>query len=150
MLLPVTFGVGEIFVTVLIQATTVVIILRRLTNFQRSASAPDTFFGHTFLLAGIMVILFLGHLLQILAWALPFRLFGQFDDLTTAFYHSTVNYTSLGYGDIVMDESWRLLGALEAANGILMFGVSTATFFTIMLDHLRQHANFISQYGNDG
>ena len=44
-----------------------------------------------------------------------------------------LNYTSLGYGDLVMSPSWRLLGPLETANGMLLFGVSTAMIFAVML-----------------
>jgi hypothetical protein len=58
---------------------------------------------------------------------------GEFADFGTAYYHSAVNYTTLGYGDMVMSASWRLLGPLEAANGMLLFGVTTAMIFTIML-----------------
>jgi hypothetical protein len=43
-----------------------------------------------------------------------------------------VNFTSLGYGDLVMSEDWRLLGAMEAAGGILMFGVSTGVGLAIV------------------
>ncbi len=150
MMLPITFGVAEVFVTVIIQAFAVVVIMRRLAMNRRNVRPPsDTFLAHTSILAGIMIILFLGHMLQIFAWALPFWLFGQFADLTTAFYHSAVNYTSLGYGDIVMDDNWRLLGALEAANGILMFGVSTAAFFAIMSAQLRQHSKFLRKHGDN-
>jgi hypothetical protein len=58
---------------------------------------------------------------------------GQFEDLATAYYHSIVNFATLGYGDIVMSERWRLLGALQAASGVLMFGLSTSTLFAVML-----------------
>jgi len=57
---------------------------------------------------------------------------GEFSAFGTAFYHSAVNYTTLGYGDIVMSPSWRLLGPLEGANGMLMFGVTTAIIFAII------------------
>jgi hypothetical protein len=40
---------------------------------------------------------------------------------------------TLGYGDLIMSPKWKLLGPLEAANGILMFGVSTAMIFTLIL-----------------
>ena len=92
-------------------------------------------------------MLFLGHLVQIGMWAIPFHLFGEFTDFQTAFYHSAVNYTSLGYGDIVMSKEWRILGALEAASGVLMFGVSTATFFAIMrhVFSLRQQGAAVDQ-----
>src|SRR6266404_4016583 len=47
-------------------------------------------------------------------------------------YHSMVNYTSLGYGDVIMSPSWKLLGPLETANGMLLFGVSTAMIFAVI------------------
>jgi hypothetical protein len=56
---------------------------------------------------------------------------GEFHDFSTAYYHSAVNYTTLGYDDLILSPKWRLLGPLEAANGILMFGVSTAMIFTL-------------------
>jgi hypothetical protein len=50
----------------------------------------------------------------------------------TAFYISAQNYTALGYGDIVPSERWRLLGPLEAINGLLLFGLSTALMFAVL------------------
>ena len=41
----------------------------------------------------------LTHLLEIAFWAVLFMICGEFSDFGTAFYHSAVNYTSLGYGD---------------------------------------------------
>jgi hypothetical protein len=75
----------------------------------------------------------LAHLLEIAFWAVSFMVCGEFSDFGTAFYHSAVNYTSLGYGDLIMSPSWRLLGPLETANGALLFGVSTAMIFAVML-----------------
>ncbi|MCY1384976.1 hypothetical protein D9M69_732920 [compost metagenome] len=50
-----------------------------------------------------------------------------------------MNFATLGYGDIVMSEEWRLLGPLEAANGILMFGVSTAVMTATVSDIIKHH-----------
>ena len=75
----------------------------------------------------------LAHLVEIALWAVLFMICGEFTDFGTAFYHSAVNYTSLGYGDFIMTPSWRLLGPLETANGTLLFGVSTAMIFGVML-----------------
>lgn len=72
------------------------------------------------------------HLVEIAMWAVVFVLCGEFSDFGVAFYHSAVNYTSLGYGDLVMTPAWRLLGPLETANGMLMFGVSTAMIFAVI------------------
>jgi Ion channel len=72
------------------------------------------------------------HLIEIALWAVLFVICGEFADFGTAYYHSAVNYTSLGYGDLIMSPSWRLLGPLETANGMLLFGVSTAMIFAII------------------
>jgi hypothetical protein len=71
------------------------------------------------------------HLVEIALWAVLFIVCGEFPGFGVAYYHSAVNYTTLGYGDLVMTASWRLLGPLEAADGMLMFGVSTALIFAL-------------------
>ena len=72
------------------------------------------------------------HLIEIALWAEVFVLCGEFPYFGTAYYHSAVNYTTLGYGDLVMTPQWRFLGPLEAANGMLLFGVSTAMVFALI------------------
>jgi len=69
---------------------------------------------------------------EIAVWAVLFEACGEFTGFAPALYHSAVNYTSLGYGDVVMSASWKLLGPLEAADGLLMFGFSTAMIFAVM------------------
>ena len=78
-----------------------------------------------------MSFAFVAHLTEIALWAALFVMCGEFKSFELAFYHSAVNYTTLGYGDLIMTPSWKLLGPLEAADGALMFGVSTAMIFTI-------------------
>ena len=79
-----------------------------------------------------------GTLGQIGVWASVFLVRGEFSDFATAFYHSTVNFATLGYGDIVMSEQGRLLGALEAVNGVMMFGLTTGVLFGVMNALLRR------------
>jgi hypothetical protein len=74
---------------------------------------------------------FVAHLIEIALWAAVFMICGEFRSFELAFYHSAVNYTTLGYGDLIMTPSWKLLGPLEAADGALMFGVSTAMIFAV-------------------
>ncbi|MEM6544062.1 MAG: potassium channel family protein [Pseudomonadota bacterium] len=85
-------------------------------------------------LNGVMVLLVLGNLGQIAIWAVLFWSLGEFALFSEAFYHSAVNFSTLGYGDIVMTEGRKLLGPLEAVNGILMVGISTAAFMTTLRD----------------
>lgn len=75
---------------------------------------------------------FVAHLIEIALWAVLLIICGEFQEFGSAFYHSAVNYTTLGYGDLLLTPSWRLLGPLEAANGALMFGVSTAMVFAVI------------------
>ena len=88
-------------------------------------------------LAIILLMILLAHLLQIALWAIAFMWIGEFERFRDAFYHSAVNFTSLGYGDVVMSDNWRLLGALEAAVGVIMFGLSAALLFAILSKLIR-------------
>jgi hypothetical protein len=66
-----------------------------------------------------MMALLAGNLLQMAPWADLFLMLGKFPTFATAFYHSVIGFTSLGYGDVLMSDEKRLLGALEAENGVL-------------------------------
>lgn len=89
-------------------------------------------FGMSSVLIVITLIILTGNLLQIALWAGVFLLTDEFQLFSNAFYHSVVNFSTLGYGDIVMSESSRLLGALEALNGVLMIGLSTGALFAVL------------------
>jgi len=80
----------------------------------------------------VMLILTAGNLLQITLWGCLFLVLGEFTEFYEAVYHSGVNFASLGYGDIVMSKSWKLLGPLEAVNGVLMVGMSGAALMAIL------------------
>jgi hypothetical protein len=80
----------------------------------------------------VLMIILAGNLLQMTLWAGLFVLCGEFHDFPVAFYHSAVNFTTLGYGDVVMSQGKRLLGALEAANGVMMFGLTTSLLYTVL------------------
>jgi uncharacterized membrane protein len=91
------------------------------------------------LLSIVMLLTLVGNCVQMMIWAALFMTLGEFDSYALALYHSAVNFTTLGYGDVVMSERWRLLGPIEAANGILMFGVSTALMTAAVTDILKFH-----------
>jgi hypothetical protein len=72
------------------------------------------------------------HLIEIALWAIVLLMCGEAATFETAFYISAQNYTALGYGDIPVPQQWRLLGPLEAINGLLLFGLSTAVMFAVL------------------
>ncbi len=134
MLLPLILGSLCTVISMAIQVVAVVAMIRYLIRIQAQQSwqTNESFTFDTLVLITILLALFVGHLIQISIWALLFVQLNEFDHFQAAFYHSTVNFTSLGYGDVVMSERWRLLGAMEAANGVLMFGLSAAALFSAM------------------
>jgi hypothetical protein len=94
--------------------------------------SSKTFWSWTWLfirLAGLMILF---HLIEISVWALFYTWKGAMPDLTSGFYFSAVTYTTTGYGDLVLPESWRLVGGVEALTGILMCGWSTGFFFAVV------------------
>jgi hypothetical protein len=72
------------------------------------------------------------HLIQIALWAVVYLICGEVVSFKQAFYCSAQNYTALGYGDVHLSERWQLLGPLEAVNGLLLFGLSTAIMFAVL------------------
>jgi len=88
----------------------------------------------------VMIVLILGNFVQIMIWGSLFMVLGEFSELYEAVYHSAVNFSSLGYGDVVMTKRWKLLGPLEAANGVLMFGLTGAALMAILQQMIRAQA----------
>ena len=120
--------------TLAVQILAILALASYLIRLERSGRLTLNLWYTTGVFSACMLLLFAGHLLQITLWAGVFLWVGEFDEFAKAFYHSTVNFSSLGYGDIVMGDSWRLLGALEATCGILMFGISTGVGFAVFVD----------------
>lgn len=138
MLAPLLIGALIIFVNMLVQVLAAVALLRFFVKRGSRFSQTATILDDVFILCFALIVLFAANMVQSVSWALLFIFLGEFQDFATAFYHSTVNFASLGYGDIVMSEKWRLLGALEAANGVLMFGLTAGTLFAVMQNMVRQ------------
>ena len=80
-------------------------------------------------------ILLLASIFESLIWALNYILNGAFSQLSDALYFSIVTFTTLGYGDIVLNEQWRLLASIQAAGGIIIFGWSTAIIVAIVQNY---------------
>jgi hypothetical protein len=129
---PFLIGIVVFALSVMVQALAAAAGVALLEAMIRRGHAQGSFWNITLLLQ-LMVFLFLGaHLVQMALWALVFVWCGQFPEFGRAFSHSAVNYTTLGYGDVVMARPWRLLGPMEAMDGMLMAGVSAAILFAVL------------------
>lgn len=80
----------------------------------------------------IVIYMFLASVAEVLLWAVVYIGLGAIEGLEQAFYFSMVTFTTLGYGDIVLPQHWRLLSSFEAANGIIMFGWTTSIVIAVV------------------
>jgi voltage-gated potassium channel len=81
------------------------------------------------------VFLMILHYIDIAIWAGVYLLIPDIQQLGSweeAIYFSMITYTSVGYGDLTLAPYWRVMGGFEAMNGILLFGWSTAMFFSVV------------------
>jgi hypothetical protein len=77
-------------------------------------------------------VLMIAHLSEVIVWGSTYELLGAVPRDADAMYFAFVNYTTLGYGDVIPAARWRLLGPLTAMNGVLLFGWSTAVIYDIL------------------
>jgi Ion channel len=123
-------------ITVMIHASGLGMILSHVLH---SSARPDTrFWPITWLLIRIAWLLIVIHVLEIAVWALFFWWQKCLPDMESSFYFSGVTYATIGYGDIVLPEEWRLFGPIEGLTGILMCGLSTAFFFIVFSKQILQ------------
>ena len=121
MLTNLLLGLPTMVLCLMLQTGLLVVVIRYFLKHRNQVNMASLW-SSLLVINGVMLVLVIGNLGQIAVWALLFRLLGEFEQFDAAFYHSAVNFGSLGYGDIVMSEQHKLLGALEAINGVLMIG----------------------------
>jgi ion channel len=133
--------IAKVLIASCLVATTVIIhaagLGMVLAHALHSPARTDTrFWPITWLLIRIAWLLILIHMFEIAVWALFFWWQKCLPDIEASFYFSGVTYATIGYGDLVLPEEWRLFGPIEGLTGILMCGLSTAFFFVIVSKQL--------------
>ena len=148
MILQLALGMGLIVLTVMIHA----IVLDRLIVFTRfyRPQVQKTFHyrGKEFLLAVIVLGVCGAHILEIWVWAFAYLFIDEIRTLEAALYYSISTFTTVGYGDIVLSKLWRVFSSIEAANGMLLFGWSTAFIFEVMRRVWESKAQPVSSPGS--
>jgi hypothetical protein len=97
--------------------------------------------GSAFLLLLVVFGIFALHTVEIWIYAALYRVLGETSGFEEALYFSTVTFSAVGFGDVVLSPHWRMLSAIEAANGVILFAWST-TFLLGVTTRLRllEHA----------
>jgi hypothetical protein len=131
-LVPLVVSFAVIMLTIVIHGGALVGIVNFVRYEHDIGRAGVRFWSDLSIVSGATLLALIAHLLEVTLWALVFCLCNEFTHFAEAFYSSAMNYTSLGSGDIIMSASWKMLGPLETADGMLMFGVSTAMIFAVI------------------
>jgi Ion channel len=131
MLRQIVFGstVGLANIAVHAMAMIVVIRVARGTAARR-LSAP--MLRLSTVMIGTVAVLMAAHMCEIAIWSLAYALVDATPDSADRLYFAFVNFTTLGYGDILPVPRWRLTGPMTAMNGVLLFGWSTAVIFEVL------------------
>lgn len=131
-LLPLVVGVGAVECTIFVHALALAATVNLFRYERRRGYLGANALKNFAIIALVISVAFTAHLIEIGLWAVVLVFCGEFQEFTNAYYHSAVNYATLGYGDLLLSPAWRLLGPLEATNGALMFGVSAAMVFAVV------------------
>lgn len=111
------------------------LVMTVLVQVARSASARSKSHASQHLLLVMIptvLVLMMTHALEVIVWGISYWLVDAAPVGTDRVYFAFVNYTTLGYGDVVPVVRWRLLGPITAMDGVLLFGWSTAVIFEVL------------------
>jgi len=129
--LPLGVAVATTLATIAIHALAFISTIHYMLRKRKLGQVGVSFSRDVAIVAVVALNMLAAHLVEIAVWAVIFVGIGEFPALASAFYHSAVNYSSLGLDNVFISPAWRLLAPLEAADGMLMFGLSTAMLFAI-------------------
>lgn len=132
MLASISIASALIIVTTVIHASAMQLMVRQLRTIHAERWARRSSGSRTLIVSFAVIGFFFAALLEMAVWSAAYLALGALPDGKTSLYFSMVTFTSLGYGDVVLPPDWRLLASFEAANGIMLFGWTTALIFFLV------------------
>jgi len=130
MLPDIGIGIALMIVTVVVHTGAMMLIMQRMRR--RDCGRPNTRWDEIGEVAGAVLVLFFATVIEVAIWAVTYLALQAMDTFEAALYFSMVTFTTLGYGDITLQEDWRLLSSIQAANGIIIFGWTTALVIAVV------------------
>jgi Ion channel len=130
-------GFSAMLVCLIVQAAVAFWSVRYYLRQSSNVASPRKFIASIRPLVVAMLAMLAGNFTQITLWGFLFLWLGEFNEVYEAIYHSAVNFASLGYGDFVMSKNRKLLGPLEAVNGVIMLGMTSAALMVILQQLIR-------------
>jgi ion channel len=132
MLTELSVAAGIVSLCVLLHVSGLLLMARALFSFQDRLVKTQHGIRYFVLLIVLFTINMLLHVMATIIWAVFYYSRALFSDFETSLYFSLASYTTIGYGDVVLTRSWRLLGAIEGISGVLLCGISTAFMFAVL------------------
>ena len=133
MLVPnVLLGAAMMLLTVLIHFVGLTLLSSMSKRTLLKRGQPSTNVHQGAIVLAVVFGLFALHTLEIWAFAAVYIWLGEFNTIEEAVYFSTSAFTTVGFGDLYLDEDWWLLSSFEAAIGFLLIGWSTAHLVTVI------------------
>jgi hypothetical protein len=132
MLEQIALGTALMAVTTVVHTACTIVALWFLRVIHAARWGVRSHVTEAFLISTVVVMLFFAALLEAAIWAATYVQLGAISSFEEALYFSIVTFTTLGFGEITLNQDWRLLCSIEAANGIILFGWSTALVFAFL------------------
>lgn len=132
MLLHLIIGGLLIAANVIFHALALDFIIKKMSFIEGIILRKDQFARKAIIMTIIVLAVVFVLIVEIWMWALLYIGINVFDALEPALYFSISAFTTVGFGDLVLDEKWRLISAIESTSGFLLFGWSTAFIFEIV------------------
>jgi ion channel len=125
-------GVAASLVNIAIHAVWTVHLDHAVRRFWGKRTHQAFLLDRVVLMMGAVAVLMTAHTLEVLVWATTYMAVDAIPAGASRVYFAFVNYTTLGYGDVLPVPAWQLLGPLAAMNGILLFGWSAAAIIEVL------------------
>jgi hypothetical protein len=132
-------------VSLVVHSSGIVALGIALVRRRHSIERRFGIFHTSLVLIIVFSILMMLHLFENCIWAAFYKWHGLFHNFETSLYFSLSTYTTIGYGDEVLPEKWRLLGSLQGIAGVLLCGLSTAFLFTVITVLFQSHVKHLDQ-----
>lgn len=144
MLLQLVIGALLLVMTVAFQALSFDYIIKKTHDLVRAEIKAVSRFRKAMILAVVTLGVSFVLVMEVWLWGWFYLIIETVPDWETALYFSASSFTTVGFGDVYLDKDWRLLSSIEAMNGFLMFGWSTAFIFEIVSHVYRKEGKAIN------
>ncbi len=128
----ITIGSGLIVATVIVESIFIAVAVKGLNTYGSRMLSLGTVVRNASVLCVLTLWLLAGISISLWFWAILFLGLGEFDSLVDALYFASVSATTLGYGDSLLSQDWKLLSGFIAANGLVLFSLNTAFLFEVL------------------